>query len=219
MLKQEKNSLLLSIIVVTAVLISTSCAPAPKIQDEPVPDIEPEPAPDPGFVMKPYHRSMLDEMRKSFEMADEIIIGTYTGNFVDEDQGRAFYFDNFKHFEKATLTWGPLDEILLPVHFESPKPEIITNSEFNKLSNYDKVGICWDYEDQLRFVYLVEGEPNLVFLKRIVDETNNSSYRVLIDTYPVTKDCNAEEVFNRMISDSVAMKQTQTKKGGSREWD
>jgi hypothetical protein len=96
-----------------AFLTCVSCASTPGIQDEPVPDIDPGPTPEPGFVMKPYHHSMLEEMQKSFEKADEIIIGVYTGNFVDEKQGRAFYFDNFKHFEKISLAWGPLEEILL----------------------------------------------------------------------------------------------------------
>jgi hypothetical protein len=81
------------------------------------------------------------------------------------------------------------------------------------------VGICWDYLNQIRFVYLVEGEPNLVFLKRILDETNSSSYRILIDTYPVTKDCSAKEVFDLMVMDSFTTKQTQLKKGGHTEWD
>jgi hypothetical protein len=219
MSKAVKKHLTLCCAIGTAIVLTMCCAPSPKIQDEPVPDVGPDLTPEPGFVIKPYHRSMLEEMKKSFEVADEIIIGVYTGNYVDEDQGRAFYFDNFRHFEKTTLAWGPLEEILLPVHFEDPKPEIITNAEFKKLSKLDKVGICWDNLDQIRFVYLVEGEQNLVFLKRIVDEANNSYYRVLLDTYPVTKDCNAKDVFDIMIMDFFTLKHSQLRKGGNREWD
>lgn len=180
-----------------AAAIAVNCGKIPDVQTEPEVKIVIPPAPK--IIKKSYHHAMSEEMKKSFEQADEIIIGVYTGSYVDEPQGRAFYFDNFRNLNKETLIWGPVLDVLLPIQFHDLNPDIILRNEFKRLSDLDKVGICWDFYDQKRFVYLVEGVETLVFLEQIVDETNNSSYRNLIDTYPVTEDCNAKVVFELML--------------------
>ncbi len=102
-------------------------------------------------------------------------------------------------FNKKILRWGPVENVLLPVLSSELKPKIITREEYKYLNNLDKVEICWDYLEQKRYVYLVEGNRSLVFIEQIVDEEKNSSYRKLLDTYPVTKDCNAKVVFDLMV--------------------
>lgn len=149
--------------------------------------------------LKPYHRSMRDEMQKSFDRANEVIIGIYTGSYADGPRGRSFYFDQFKVFRRETWTWGPEMNVLLPILFQDVKPEIITGQEFKSLSDLDKTGICWDEYEGPRVIYLVEGIPTLVFLKQIFDEAENTSRRFLIDTYPVTKECRAKDVFDLML--------------------
>ena len=196
----------LSCVVGLVALISMTCAPTPEIKKEPVPDVEPGIPAEPAFTMKPYHHSMLEEMQKSYERAGEIIIGVYTGSYTDEQQVRKFYFENFRRFDRDTLAWSPVENILLPISFQEIKPEIITQEEFKTLSRLDKAGICWDYYNQTRYVYLVEGERTLVFLEQTIDETHNTSYRVLIDTYPSTKNCNAEAVFDLVVKNTAKKK-------------
>lgn len=201
-----KKLIALSCVVGLAVLINMNCVSSPEIQKEPEPDIDSEIRPEPKMALKPYQRSMLEEMQKSYENADEIIMGVYTGNFMNESQSRAFYFDNFRRFNKEILTWSPAEDVLLPILFQELQPEIITREEFKTLSDLDKVGICWDYYEQARYVYLVEGEQTIAFLKQRVDEINNSSYRYLIDTYPVTKYCKARAIFDLMVRDFAVIK-------------
>jgi hypothetical protein len=191
----------LSCVVGLATLLSMNCASTPDARTESEADIKTEIHAEPKIMMKPYHHSMSEEMKISFERADEIIIGVYTGARMDKQNGKIFYFDNFMRFNKKNLRWGPVENVLLPVLSFKFKPKIITREEFKYLSNLDKVGICWDYLEQKRYVYLVEGKLSLVFIEQIVDEENNSSYRNLLDTYPVTKDCNAKVVFDLMVKD------------------
>ncbi len=142
---------------------------------------------------------MRNEMLKSFESADEIILGIYTGTFGDGDQGRLFYFDQFRTFDKATWAWGPEMNVLLPVLFQEVRPEIITSREFKSLSDLDKTGICWDDYEGPRVIYLVEGIPALLFLRQTFDDASRNLRRILIDTYPVTGECRAKDVFDLML--------------------
>jgi hypothetical protein len=160
----------------------------------------------PRIVLKREHRSMREEMKKSFALADEIIIGIYTGIPAKGPEGKSFYFDRFRTFDKTTWEWGTETDALLPVLFEALQPEIITHREFKELSDLDKIGICWDDFEGPRIVYLVEGVPTLVFMKHIVDETDNTSQRILIDTYPETRNCRAKDVFDLMLRDQAGLR-------------
>jgi hypothetical protein len=84
------------------------------------------------------------------------------------------------------------------------KPEIIRRNEFKRLVALDKTGICWDYYEGSRSVFLVEGKMNLLFLEMRFDETSSTSYRRLLDAYPVTDECRARDVFDSMIQDFIA---------------
>ena len=84
------------------------------------------------------------------------------------------------------------------------KPEIIRRKEFKRLVDLDKTGISWDYYEGSRSVFLVEGKMNLIFLEVGFDETSSTSYRRLIDAYPVTDECRARDVFDLMIQDLIA---------------
>ena len=149
--------------------------------------------------MKPYHEAMNTEMRISFERADEIIIGVYSGSHNDEQFGLIHYFDDFKSFDKTGMFWGPEMEVIVQVQEYELKPAIIKKNEFKRLSDLDKVGICWDSYEQIRYVYLVEGQKMLIFLQTGYDETKNRSYRNLIDAYPVTPVCRADDLFDQII--------------------
>jgi hypothetical protein len=179
-------------------LALASCAPrVPKVRIEPESEIAVPAAPK--ISLKSYHRSMREGMRRSFDQADEIIIGIYTGTYGDGPEGRVYYFDQFRVFSKGTWTWGREMSALLPVFFQDVKPEIITAQEFKSLSALDRTGICWDDYEGPRVVFLVEGNPTLAFLKQTFDETENASRRILIDTYPVTKECRAKDIFDLML--------------------
>lgn len=183
-----------------AALIGVSCTSrVSEVRVEPENEIVVPAAP--RISLKPYHRSMLDGMQQSFDKADELIIGIYAGSYTDGPEGRAYYFDQFRIFNKDTWTWGPEMNALLPILFQDIKPEIISNREFKSLSDLDKTGICWDDYEGPRVVFLVEGIPTLVFLKQIFDEVENASRRILIDTYPLTKECRAKDVFDLMLRD------------------
>ena len=149
--------------------------------------------------MKPYHRAMGEEMRRSFRRADEIILAFYTGTCMDKPEGKTFYFDKFFKFNQETHTWGHVTNVLLPVISRELKPEIIYRHDFKSLSKNDRIGICWDYYDETRFVYLIEGEYSLLFLNQELDEKTYTNHRILIDIYPVTKYCNAKKVFELMV--------------------
>jgi hypothetical protein len=184
--------------MVWAALALTHCATRP-------PEVQPEPESKivvpaaPRMALKPYHRSMRDGMRQSFDRADEIIIGVYTGTHTDGQEGRAFYFDQYRIFNKDTWIWGSEMSALLPVLFQEVKPEIISSPEFKSLSALDKTGICWDDFEGPRVVFLVEGFPTLLFLRQSFDERTSTSRRFLIDTYPLTKECRAKDIFDLML--------------------
>jgi len=144
---------------------------------------------------------MREGMRKSFETADEIYLGVYTGITQDEAGGRLHYFDRLRSFDKTTWTWGPEMEALLGVLFENLKPVIIPGKEFKTLTAVDRLGICWDDYAGPRVVFLVEGVPTLLFLRHIIDEAGGTSRRILLDTYPETRDCRARDVFDLMLRD------------------
>lgn len=148
---------------------------------------------------------MREGMQRSFDRADEIIIGVYTGTYSDDQESRAYYFDQYRIFNKSTWTWGPKMSALLPVLFGEVKPELISGPEFESLSPLDKTGICWDDYEGPRVVFLVEGIPALLFLRQSYDEAANTSRRVLIDTYPVTKECRAKDVFNLMLRERAGL--------------
>jgi hypothetical protein len=188
-----------------AVLFNLNCASTSVVKSEPEPSDEPvigeaashiEPAP---VAMKPYHRAMGEEMRRSFRRADEIILAFYTGTRMDKPEGKTFYFDKIFKFNQETHTWGSVTNVLLPVIFRELKPEIIYRYDFKSLSKNDRIGICWDYYDETRFVYLIEGEYSLLFLCQEFDEKTYINHRILIDIYPVTKYCNAKKVFELMV--------------------
>jgi hypothetical protein len=172
-------------------------APAPEVKAEPKVTVSVPPAP--RISLKPYHRSMRDEMARSFDKADEILIGFYTGTYADGPAGRAHYFDRVRNFDKETWAWGPEMDVLLPVLFVDVRPEIIPGREFKTLSALDKTGICWDDYEGPRSLYLVEGIPTVLFLALVLDEPAASTRRILVDAYPVTKDCRADAVFDLML--------------------
>jgi hypothetical protein len=198
----SQKTLIISLALSCAALISVSCASRnPAVRAEAKTESKISVRAAPRISMKPYHMSMRDEMQISFESADEIILGIYTGTFGDGDQGRLYYFDRFRTFDKATWTWGPEMNVLLPVLFQEVRPEIITSREFKSLSDLDKTGICWDDYEGPRVIYLVEGIPALLFLKQTFDEASRNLRRILIDTYPVTGECRAKDVFDLMLRD------------------
>lgn len=188
-----------------AVFLNINCASTSAVKSEPEPSDEPvsgetasyiEPAP---VAMKPYHHAMGEEMRRSFHRADEIIMAFYTGNRMDKPEGKTYYFDKFYKFNQETHTWGPVTNVLLPVIFRELKPQIIHRHDFKSLSKNDRIGICWDYYDERRFVYLIEGEYSILFLNQELDEETYTNNRILIDIYPVTKYCNTKTVFESMV--------------------
>jgi hypothetical protein len=175
-----------------------SCASGPEIKPEP--ESKPIPPPKPaGFVMKPFQRSMSDEMAGSYDMADEIIIGVFDNFYEDDQFGIVYNFADFRTFDKNTLTWGKTMNVLMKIQPDRIKPEIIYRTEYRELIELDRVGICWDVYEGGRNVFLVEGRKNLLFVKLGYDEASNRSYRNLIDAYPVTEVCQADKVFTLMI--------------------
>ncbi|MFC2168304.1 hypothetical protein ACFLRW_04900 [Acidobacteriota bacterium] len=191
---------LLGVMSFLTVLVMVSCSSAPDILPKPEPETKPpSPPPAPDFSMKPYHEAMNSEMQISFERADEIIIGVYSGSYDDEQLGLIYYFDNFKNFDKTNMSWGAEKNVIVQVQAGELKPEIIKKNEYFRLSDLDKVGICWDSYEQARYVYLVEGQKMLLFLQTGYDETNNRALRNMIDAYPVTPVCRADAVFDLII--------------------
>lgn len=187
-------------LVMLTVICAVNCASTPKPPPELKPEAEPAPPPPPPkFLMEPYHSAMQDEMERSFERADEILIAVFSGSHEGQQGGLTYYFEDFSSFDKTTLNWGPVMNVLVQVSPAAFKPEIITAPEFKNLSDLDLVGICWDSYEQIRDWYLVEGEKILIFLEQGYDEINDRSFRNLIDSYPVTKECNAKAVFDLMV--------------------
>lgn len=144
---------------------------------------------------------MQEEMVRSYGRADEILVGVFAGIHEDTNNQTSYYFEDFSSFNKETLTWSSRVEVIVEVRASFLKPEIIRRAEFKRLIPLDRVGICWDFYQGKRSVFLVEGQRNLVFLEAGLDETENSAYRELVDAYPVTQECRAVDVFNLMIRD------------------
>lgn len=189
------------ILILIATLV-TSCARGPRVQPQPKPEKKPTLPPTPsGFVMKPFQQAMSQQMRKSYQLADEIIVGVFSGKSHSQKDGLIYYFNNFSRFNKEALSWEPLQNVILQVRTNKIKPEIIGHKEFKRLIYLDKIGICWDSYHGERSIYLVEGKENLIFLKFGFDETSSQSYWNLLDAYPVTKECRAKDVFDLMIRD------------------
>jgi hypothetical protein len=184
-----------------AAALMTGCTPGPKIMPKPEPEPVEAPSPPSGFVMKPFQWSMKKEMRKSYDHANEIIVGTFVGAHQDKEKGLIYYFTDFSRFDKGTLSWGPPQNVIMQVQQDEFKPEIIRRNEFKTLIDLDKIGICWDSYNGDRNVFLVEGRMNLIFLEQGFDEVTNDSYRILLDAYPDTDECRARDVFNLMIQD------------------
>jgi len=153
----------------------------------------------PGFTLKPFQMAMSEEMRRSYGRSNEILVGVLAGVRNDEQMGTLYYFDDFSLFDKEAFSWRPTPSVIVEVRPSSVRPEIIRRGEFNKLVPLDRVGICWDYFEGKRSVYLVEGQKNLVFLKVELEETTNNARRNLLDAYPVTRECQAIDVFHLMI--------------------
>ena len=147
---------------------------------------------------------MKEEMRKSYDRANEIIVGVFKGTHQDTKRGLIYYFSDFNRFDKETLSWGSVQNVIMKVQADEPRPEIIRRNEFKKLIDLDKTGICWDSYQGDRNVFLVEGQVNLIFLEMGFDEAAGDSYRILLDAYPATDECRARDVFNMMIRDLVS---------------
>jgi hypothetical protein len=185
-------------VLLLATALALSCARAPETQTELA--AEPAlPALPSGFVMSPFQVSMHEEMRESYEQADEIMIGIFAGTYKDKPKRLVYYFGDFSLFDKETFSWGPTMDVIVEVRRGKFEPEIIRQQEFKRLIALDRVGICWDFYEGRRSVFLVEGQKNLVFLTVGLDEGTNESNRYLIDAYPVTRECRAVDVFNLMI--------------------
>jgi len=186
------------IVLLAAIVLILSCARAPEVEPEPAPRPTP-PAVPPGFAMKPFQVSMHEEMRKSYERADEIMTGVLTAIREDDAKNILYYFENFSLFNKETLSWGKPMDVILEVRPGDLTPEIIRRQELKRLVPLDRVGICWDFYEGSRSVYLVEGQKNLIFLKVSLNEATSESFRNLLDAYPATAECRAVDVFNLMI--------------------
>ncbi|MGD8536954.1 MAG: hypothetical protein PVF66_13995 [Candidatus Aminicenantes bacterium] len=195
--KKIRNYVCLAALVAMSM---TGCAPGPKVQPEPA-EVSPPPS---GFVMKSFHRSMKEEMRRSYDRANEIVIGVFTGTHKDKKNSFIYYFSDFSMFDKETLSWGSTQNVIMQVQQDEFKPEIIRRNEFKRLIELDKTGICWDYYEGSRSVFLVEGKMNLIFLETGFDEASSTPYRHLLDAYPVTDECRARDVFDLMIQDFIA---------------
>lgn len=191
-------------ITVLAAVLMAGCAPGPEVHPES--ESEPRPAPfsPSGFVMKPFHRSMKEEMRKSYDRADEIIIGEFSGTHQDKKDGLIYYFSDFSQFDRESLSWRSSQNVIMQVRTDEFKPEIVRRNEFKRLIDLDKTGICWDYYQGHRSIFLVEGKMNLIFLELGFDEASSTAYRSLLDAYPVTDECRAKDVFALMIRDIVS---------------
>jgi len=189
--------------IILILALMAGCATGPEVLPEPEP-VEAPPPPS-GFLMKSYHLSMKEEMRKSYDRANEIIAGVFTGAHKDKKRGLIYYFSNFSRFDKETLSWGSSQNVIMQVQQDELKPEIIRQNEFKRLIDLDKIGICWDFYQGNRNVFLVEGRMNLIFLELGFDEAAGDSYRNLLDAYPVTDECRARDVFDLMIQDLASI--------------
>ncbi len=192
------TSVLRRSILLLAIALAMSCARRPEVKREP----EPKPAPPPvapGFIPKSYQISMRDEMERSYAQADEVMVAVLAGINEDPKKGSVYYFEDFKIFNKPSLSWGPALDVLVEVRPGSFKPELIRRDEFKRLIALDRVGICWDFDKGKRFIYLVEGQRNLIFLKVELEESTSRAYRYLLDAYPVTRECGSVDVFHLML--------------------
>jgi len=185
-------------------MLNLSCG-SPEVKTEPVDIKKPAPPVKPaGFVKRSFHSAMQEEMKISFAQADEIITGIYSGSRTNDSGITAYYFDNYSTFDKETLTWDAPMNVLLPVFAKQMKPDVITEGDFKRLSPEDRIGICWDPDKDIRYIYLVEGKYSVLFLSSSFDEQTTANTRYLLDTYPVTDTCNAKLVFDMMVADLTA---------------
>ena len=181
----------------------TGCTPRPDVSLESEPEpVEASPPPS-RFVMKSFHLSMKEEMRKSYAHANEVIVGVFKGTHLDKKSGLIFYFSDFSRFDRQTLCWEVPQNVIMKVQRDELQPEIIRKNEFKRLIDLDKIGICWDSYQGNRNVFLVEGRVNLIFLETGFNEATGEAYRNLLDAYPVTEECRAKDVFNQMIQDRI----------------
>ena len=154
---------------------------------------------------------MREEMRKSYERADEIMTGVLTAIRDEDPENIIYYFENFSLFNKETFSWGKPMDVIVEVRPGEFRPEIIRRQELKKLVPLDRVGICWDFYEGSRSVFLVEGQKNLVFLRVGLNEATSESYRTLLDAYPATTECRAVDVFNLMIRHLVEGSEARSK--------
>lgn len=197
----NNKAVIIIIFVAAALLVNLNCG-SPEIKTAPVEVKKPAPPVKPaGFVMRPFHNSMRAEMKRAYEQADEVIMGEYTGSRRNDAGTLIYYFDDYSTFNRGTLAWEPPMKVLLPVQAGTMKPDVIHAGDFKRLSREDRIGICWDPDRDVRYVYLVEGKHSILFLRSSYDEQTNTNNRFLLDTYPVTDICNAKLVFDLMIAD------------------
>ena len=119
--------ILIGCVTILTTIILVSCTSAPEImpESESIPKPETKPTTLPAFDMKPFHEEMNEEMRISFERSDEVIIGVYSGNHNDEQFGLIYYFDDFKSFDKTSMSLGKEMKVIVQVQEDELKPEII----------------------------------------------------------------------------------------------
>ncbi|MBS3819434.1 hypothetical protein KGY73_08025 [bacterium] len=200
-----KKILILGCTLGLLLIFLISCQPSPEVKPEPEPE-PPEPTPPPapkGLTLKSYHRSMSQQMEESYQKADEIMVGIFEASHRDPERGLIYYFKDVIPFNKETLSWESPISAVVQVRPGECKPEIIKRRGFKNLIDLDKVGICWDFYEGKRDIYMVGGKKNLIFVNQVIDETQIKSYRTLIDTYPVTEKCQAKAVFDWMIRNNL----------------
>jgi hypothetical protein len=183
--------------------LMTGCAQRPEVLPEPEAERSVASRSPSGFLMKSYHRSMKEEMRKSYDRANEILIGIFSGIHQDKKGNLVYYFSDFSLFDKDMLAWGSSQNVIMKVQPDVFEPEIIRRNEFKNLLDLDKTGICWDFYEGDRNVFLIEGKMNLIFCELGFDEVSGDSFRILLDSYPSTDECRARDVFNMMIQEII----------------
>lgn len=194
--------------VFTALTVAT-CARAPDIVTDPAAEPVPPPAP-PKFAMEPYHRSMSEEMKASYFRADEILVGVVEGVTGDKASGTASYVSDFRRFDKDTLSWTAREKLVMQVDLDRLRPKFIRSDRFERLIDLDKTGICWDFDEGTRNIYLVEGRENLMFIEYVFDDAGQEFSRNLIDVYPETRECRATDVFVLMVRDLYLSRESST---------
>jgi len=114
--------------------------------------------------------------------------------FPEEVMKKIYQLMKYPKYKPAYQRFALMENEWLAVIVDSIK------DEYALIDIFDQEG---RYIGNFKTTIPVEGKPSLIFIEQIVDEENNSSYRNLLDTYPVTKDCNAKVVFDLMVRDYV----------------